>query len=29
VRNIRSWNKGVRPRGLEAGDLLTVYTHRD
>ncbi len=29
VRAILTWNKGLRPRQLAAGDLLTVYTHRN
>jgi membrane-bound lytic murein transglycosylase D len=30
VRDILSWNKGVRPTQLAAGDTLTVYTrHQD
>jgi membrane-bound lytic murein transglycosylase D len=28
VRNIMSWNKGVRPSRLAAGDLLTVYARQ-
>src|SRR5262245_58905871 len=28
VRDILSWNKGLRPKQLAAGDLLTVYAHR-
>ena len=29
VVNIMNWNKGVRPSRLAAGDLLTVYAHRN
>jgi membrane-bound lytic murein transglycosylase D len=28
VRDLLSWNKGLRPTRMAAGDLLTVYTHR-
>jgi LysM repeat protein len=28
VRDLLSWNKGVRPKQLAAGDVLTVYARR-
>jgi hypothetical protein len=28
VNDIMTWNKGVRPKHLAAGTVITVYTHR-